>query len=93
MNDSDSLLSEDAKIVSATTESTETLVSRTREAVQRMRANGTDDESVFGSIRVTRADSARGRNVWAAWKAGHATIYMDIEIDGRIYLLFATGHC
>jgi hypothetical protein len=31
--------------------------------------------------------------VWAAWKAGHATIYMDIEIDGRIYLLFATGHC
>ena len=68
----------DAEITGATIEPTEALVAQTREAVQRMRA--------------TRADSPCGRDVWAAWKAGDATIYVDIEIDGRAYLLFSPTH-
>jgi dihydropteroate synthase len=92
MRDSDGILPEDAEIVDARIEPTETLVKQTREAVERMRANEADEETVFGSIRVTRADSARGQEMWAAWKAGRATIYMDIEIDGQTYLLFSPDH-
>ena len=89
----DDIRSGSAEITGGSVRPTETLVKQTREAVQRMRGDGTDEKLVFRGIHVTRADAARGKNVWAAWKAGDVTVYMKLKIDGQMYLLFSPERC